>query len=220
MKKTTIFLADDHSILREGLRLILSGNPNYEIIGEAGDGKEALELIEKLKPDITVLDISMPTLSGIEVARQLYKYVKNTKIIILSRHDSEEYIKQLLHYGVYGYVLKDDAGDDLIRAIEEVLKGNIYLSPRIATHIVSDYIYLEKSKSDVIQKSSFDILSARERVVLKLIAEGKDSNEIASSLRISSYTVKTHRSNIMKKLDLHKTADLVTYAVKNGIVEV
>ncbi len=222
MRKVKIFLADDHSIVREGLSLILKSEHNYEIIGESGDGKESADLIEKLQPDIAVLDISMPTMTGIEVTRYLKKYVPDIKIIILSRHDSDEYVNQLLEYGIDGYILKDDAGEDLIRAIEEVLKGNIYLSPRLATSLISDFISLKKttfkSKSDL--SSPFQILSSREREVLKLIAEGKTNSDVGDILRISPKTAKCHRANIMNKLDIHKVNELVSYAIKNGFVEV
>lgn len=220
IKKITIFIADDHRILREGLNLILSSDPRFEIVGESGDGKEAVELIDKLKPDITILDISMPTMTGIEATKYLKKYVSGTKIIILSRHDNEDYVKQLLKYGINGYVLKDDAGDDIIRAIDEVLDGNFYLSPRITSHIVTDYIVSEQNKNKGDKETVFRVLTSREREVVKLIAEGKNNTEIAAILRISSKTVKVHRANIMKKLGIHKLAELVKYAIKTGIVEI
>ena len=220
MDKITVFLADDHSILRDGLKLILSGEPEYEVVGESGDGRETIEMVEKLNPHITILDISMPTMSGIEITRYLRKYVPETKIIILSRHDKNEYVNQLLKFGISAYILKDDAGEDLIRAIEEVLKGNMYLSPRIATSLVTDYMAVKKEKQESAKSNPFDILTSREREILKLIAEGSKSQDVAQTLRISPQTVKTHRANIMKKLDIHKTADLVYYAIKNGFVEI
>jgi DNA-binding NarL/FixJ family response regulator len=216
----TLFLADDHTILREGLKLIIEDVPQYSVIGEAGDGKEALELIEKLKPDVAVLDISMPTMSGIDVVRYMKKYVPESKIIILSRHDNEEYVKELLKTGVNGYVLKDDAGDDLLRAIEAVLRGNVYLSPGVATKVVSDYVSMEKAGPDDEGASQFDLLTGREREVLKLIAEGKSGQEIGECLRISPRTVKVHRANIMKKLGVHKSSELVIYAVRNNMIEI
>ncbi len=216
----TLFLADDHTILREGLKLIIEDVPFYTVIGEAGDGKEALELIEKLKPDIAILDISMPTMSGIDVVRYMKKYVPESKIIILSRHDNEEYVKELLRKGVNSYVLKDDAGNDLLRAIEAVLIGNVYLSPGVATQIVSDYISMEKSAPVKEGESQFELLTGREREVLKLIAEGKSGLEIAECLRISPRTAKVHRANLMKKLGVHKSSELVIYAVKNNMIEI
>jgi DNA-binding NarL/FixJ family response regulator len=224
MNKIKIFLADDHAIVREGIRLILSSEENYEIIGESSDGKETIEMVESLTPDILILDISMPTMSGIEVSRHVRKYVPETKIIILSRHDNEAYISQLLEYGIQGYILKDDAGDDLIKGIDEVMNDNVYLSPKITTAVVSDYLSIKRSDKveddSEEQMPSFDNLTAREREVLKLIAEGNDNNSVSTILHISPKTVKTHRANIMSKLDIHKVNDLVAYAIKNGYIEI
>ena len=222
-----IFLADDHSILRDGLKLILENEEEFNIVGEAGDGREAYEMIEKLKPDVAVLDISMPSMSGIELSRHLKRYLPETKILILSRHDKDEYIKQVLQFGVEGYILKDDASDELIKAVKEVMKGNLYLSPRLASGIIREVITLQNTGPDqqIISEedeelSPFELLTPREREVLKLVAEGCNSNEIAAVLHISPQTVKTHRVNLMRKLNIHKVNDLVTYAVKNGFIEV
>ncbi|HOS41931.1 MAG TPA: response regulator transcription factor [Spirochaetota bacterium] len=214
--RTRIFLADDHAILREGLRHIISSVPEYEVVGEAGDGKEALEMIEKLRPDVAVLDISMPLMTGIEVSRQVRKYWPEMKIIILSRHDNEEYIEQLIKYGVHAYILKDSAGADLLKAIAEVLRGNVFLSPAIMTKIVSG---IAPGKSVRADDTLFGTLTEREIQVLKLIAEGKSTGEIAGLLRISDKTVKVHRTNIMAKLGAHKVADLVRYAVRQGLID-
>jgi len=218
--EVTLFLADDHTIFREGLKLIIEDVPHYRVIGEAGDGKEALDSMEKLRPDVAILDISMPAMSGIEVVRYLRKYVPDIKIIILSRHDNEEYVKELLKSGVNGYVLKDDAGEDLLRAIDAVMKNTVFLSPGVATKIVSDYVTLEKNFQDESDNSLFKLLTGREREILKLIAEGMSGSEIADFLRISPRTVKVHRTNIMKKLNVHKSSELVIYAVKNNIIEI
>jgi len=224
MDQYKIFLADDHAIVREGIRLILSSEEHLNIIGESADGKETIELVEEMQPDILILDISMPTMSGIEVSRHIRKYVPDTKIIILSRHDNEAYITQLLEYGIQGYILKDDAGDDLIKGIDEVMKGNVYLSPKIATSVVADYLSMKRSdRTEDDQENSpspFDSLTAREREVLKLIAEGNDNNSVSTILHISPKTVKTHRANIMNKLEIHKVNDLVAYAIKNGYIEI
>lgn len=220
MKKTTIFLADDHAILRDGLKYILSAVPEFEIAGESGDGKDALMMIERLKPDIVVLDISLPTMSGVDVARQLGKYVPETKVIVLSRHDNEEYVQQLLALGVSGYILKDGAGDDLILAIHEVMQGNIYLSPRITKKVIADLMVSRVPGMGRQQGASLPQLSNREKEVLKLIAEGKAGDEIASILRIAANTVKVHRMKIMQKLDVHNTVELVKYAIKNGLIEI
>ncbi|MDH5719635.1 MAG: response regulator transcription factor [Spirochaetia bacterium] len=224
MKPKKIFLVDDHLILREGLKHILSETDLYEVSGESGDGREALEKIEKMKPDIVILDISLPSLSGIEIARQVRKFHKEIKIIMLSQYDNEEYIDELLKYGIHGYMLKDSAADDLLKAISEVLKGNIYLSGQVTKKLVQDFlpkpsVEIASDSPDKKEKSIFSILSAREREILKLIAEGYSNDKIASSLWISPKTVKTHRANIMKKLNLSSMAELVKYAVKHGIVE-
>jgi DNA-binding NarL/FixJ family response regulator len=219
MNKVRIFLADDHPVLLEGLKYIIKSNPDYEIIGESGDGKEALDKIEKLKPDIALLDISMPTMTGIEVARQIRKYSSKTRIIIFSRYDNEEYINQVMKYGVKAYILKDDVSEDILKAIREVLKGNIFMSSSISTKIFSDFYLIQKHSLTKKKKSIFDILSNREIEILKLITEGKPTAKIAATLRISDNTVKAHRANIMKKLNIHKVTDLVKYAIKSGLVE-
>ncbi|MCB1324352.1 MAG: response regulator transcription factor [Spirochaetales bacterium] len=215
-KQTRVYLADDHRILREGVRHILSEISGCEVVGEAGDGRQALQEIEEIKPDVAVLDISMPNLTGIEISRQLRRYHPEIKIIILSRHDNEEYIEQLLKHGVDGYVLKDDAGDDLLRAVEAVVKGEKYLSPRIASKVVRD---LQRPARTPAADSPFVLLTNREREILKLIAEGKTNEEIARALWISPRTAKAHRANIMKKLDVHKVTELVRYAIRSGLVE-
>lgn len=217
MKKIRIFLADDHAILRDGLKHILSGEGSMEIVGEAGNGKTAYEEIERLKPDIAVMDISMPILTGLEVTRLLRKYDNEVKIIILSRHDNEEYIQEAIKNGINGYILKDNAGEDLIRAIQEVLKGNIYLSPRIVTMLTRGVLTSDRVVKNGSGKEG--ILSHREKEILKLIAEGRQNSEIASLLRISVKTVKVHRLNIMNKLDIHNVTELVKYAIKNGLIE-
>jgi len=211
MKKCKIFLADDHGILREGVKMILSASSNCEVVGESDDGKDALDQIEKIKPDIAILDISIPSMTGIEVARHLKKSNPAIKIIILSRHDNEEYIKQLLKYNINGFVLKDEAGEDLIKCIDSVMQGKTYLSPRLESQL-SDL-------STSTKENPFVSLTNREREILKLIAEGKSSEEISKILDISSRTVKVHRANMMKKLDVHKVADMVKYAIKNGMIE-
>ncbi len=218
-KPVRIFLADDHTILREGLKHILTTLPDCEVVGEAGDGQQALEAIEQLKPDIAVMDISMPVTTGIEVTRKLRRYHPDIKIIVLSRHDNEEYVYQLLKYGIHGYIVKEEAGDDLLRAVEAVLKGETYLSPRIAKKVMSDFRAGGRKDNDAPIAQQFSVLTNREREILKLIAEGMSNEEIAKALWISPRTAKVHRANIMKKLDVHKVADLVKYAIKAGLVE-
>lgn len=213
MKDLRVYLVDDHTILREGLRLILSQAPGVQIVGEQGDGRAAMEEIDQLKPDLVVLDISLPSLSGVEIARQIRKFHPEMKILVLSRHDNQEYVEQLLKYGVQGYILKEEAGSDLLKALEVIRKGENYLSPRITRHLVTG---MERRKN---ANDPFEILTNREREVLKLVAEGKSNEKIAQALWISAKTVKVHRANIMRKLDIHKVADLVKYAIKAGIIE-
>ncbi|HNX23085.1 MAG TPA: response regulator transcription factor [Spirochaetota bacterium] len=219
MNKIRIYIADDHAILRDGLKLILSRNDKFEIVGEAGDGKKVLEDVEKIKPDIVILDISMPVMTGLEVTRQIKKYYDNIKVIMLSRHDNEIHVKEALQNGANGYILKDYAADDLIRAITEVMNGNIYLSPNLVTSLITNNPCILNKKSFEIINIEENLLSCKEKQVLKLISEGNTSKSIALTLRISEQTVKGHRSSIMKKLDLHKSADLVKYAIKSGLIE-
>lgn len=214
--KIKVFLVDDHVILREGLKKFISEKSRYEVVGEASTGIEALEKIEKLQPDIVVMDISIPEMTGIEVSQQICKYWPDIKIIILSRHDNDEYVNQLLKYGVKGYLLKNYSISNLLYAFTEVLKNNIYLCPSIMTKIVNNY---NSCKADKESNSLFGTLSQRELQITKLIAEGKSNPEISSILRISIQTVKVHRSNIMNKLCVHKVTDIVRYAVRHGLVE-
>lgn len=221
MKDLTVYLADDHAILREGLKHILEGAGYLKIVGEAGDGQQAILEIEQMNPDLVILDISLPKMTGIEMSRRLRKYRPDIKILILSRHDNEEYIEQLLKIGIHAYVLKDDAGDDLLRAIEAISRNQTYLSSGITARVVAGFASDATDKMETNDDSSriFDVLTNREREILKLIAEGHSTEQIAKSLWISPSTVKVHRQNIMKKLDLHKVADLVKYAIRAGLVE-
>ncbi|PJZ68465.1 DNA-binding response regulator [Leptospira perolatii] len=218
-----LYLVDDHAILREGLRLIISGQSDLEIVGENANAEKALDEIGKLEPDLVITDISMPGVSGIDLVKGIKRYYPKIQVIILSRHDNEEYIQKLVDLGINGYVLKDDAGEDLLRAIDAVRRKETYLSPRIATRVLSGMN--RKKGGDQPEDglnagpSVFSVLSDRERQILKLIAEGNSNEEIGKLLHISPATVKVHRANIMKKLDLHKVADLVVYAIRAGIVE-
>ncbi len=217
-QKLRLYLAEDHAIVREGIMLILSMVPDLEVIGGSGDGRKALEEIEARKPDLVILDISLPGMTGIEITHALRRYNPHIKVVILSRHDNHEYLDQLMKEGIHGYVLKDDAGDDLVRAIQAVRKGETYLSPRIATRLVSG-LRGQGRGEEHLETGQFTLLSNREREVLKLIAEGLTNEEIGKKLWISGKTVKVHRQNIMKKLDIHRVADLVKYAIKSGIIE-
>jgi len=218
MKKIRIFIVDDHIILREGLCLIIQSVPEYEIIGESGDGREALEKIEMHKPDVVILDISLPSMTGVEVSRQLRKFNPEIKIIILTQHNNDEYIDHLMQFGVHGYILKENTSVDLLRAISEVLKNNIYLSPEVTKKMVNNYIINNHQKNHSAENMTIK-LSPRELEIVKLIAEGKSNNQISSMLFISAKTVNVHRSNIMKKLDIKKVTDIVIYAMKKGLIK-
>lgn len=214
-----IYLADDHAIMREGLKHILSQIPDCQIVGENGDGAAALEEIEREKPDLVLLDISMPSMTGIEIARKLKRYHPGIKIIILSRHENEEYVKQIMKYGVQGYVLKEDAGSDLIKAVETVRNGGAYLSSRLTHHLFDAENTATRHKKSDASIQPFAVLTNREREILKLVAEGKTNEEISRLLRIEVQTVKTHRQNIMNKLNIHNVSDLTKYAIKAGLIE-
>ena len=219
MNKIRVFIADDHAIMRDGLKLIISQDDRYELVGEAGDGLSALEGIEKLKPEIAILDISMPVMTGLDVARQLKKYNTGIKIILLSRHDNEAYVNQALQNNINGYVLKDYAGIELMRALSDVMMGDIYLSPKLINKLACRMNILNSNALQNIDSEEY-IISNREKQVLKLICESKTNKNIALNLRISEQTVKAHRKNIMKKLDIHNVTDLLKYAIKIGLIEV
>jgi DNA-binding NarL/FixJ family response regulator len=219
MNKIRVFIADDHAIMRDGLRLIISQDDRYELVGEAGDGMSALEGIEKLKPEIAILDISMPVMTGLDVARQLKKYNTGIKIILLSRHDNEAYVNQALQNNINGYVLKDYAGVELMRAMSDVMTGDIYLSPKLINKLACRINILNSNALQNIDSEEY-VISNREKQVLKLICESKTNKTIALNLRISEQTVKAHRKNIMKKLDIHNVTDLLKYAIKIGLIEV
>lgn len=218
MKKYKIFIADDHAILREGLCAIIQGVPGFEVIGESGDGREALEMIEQIIPDVVILDISLPSMTGVEISRQLRKYHPEIKIVILSQYNNDEYVEHLMHYGVHGYILKENTSIDLIRAISEVMKNNIYLSPEITKKMVNSFI-MNRQQENNIAGNIISKITPRELEIVKLIAEGKSNKQISSLLFISEKTVNVHRSNIMKKLNINKVTDIVIYAMKKGLID-
>jgi len=210
-----IVLADDHTILREGLRALLSADPKFEIVAEAEDGRQAVRCVEKLGPDLLLMDLSMPRMSGIDAISEIKKRYPETKIIALTVHKTEEYLLTTLQAGADGYVLKDATHDELVMAIHNVMAGKPYLSPGISEKIIEGYL---EGKEGSLSLSSWQKLSQREREVLKLIAEGYKNKEIAEELCISLKTVEKHRANLMKKLDLHNAAGLTVYAVEKGLV--
>jgi DNA-binding NarL/FixJ family response regulator len=213
--KLSILLAEDHTILREGLRALLSADPNFKIVGEAGDGREAVRCVEKLGPDLLLMDLSMPRMSGMDAISEIKKRYPETKIIALTVHKTEEYLLSTLQAGADGYVLKDATHDELVMAIHNVMAGKPYLSPGISEKVIEGYLEGKEGRRPV---SSWQKLSQREREVLKLIAEGYKNKEIAEDLCISLKTVEKHRANLMKKLDLHNAAGLTVYAVERGLV--
>ena len=213
--RVRIVLADDHTILREGLRALLSADPNIDIIGEAQDGREAVRCVEKLGPDLLLMDLSMPRMSGLDAISEIKKRFPETKIIALTVHKTEEYLLTTLKSGADGYVLKDATHDELIMAIKNVMGGKSYLSPGVSEKVIEGYL---AGKESTLSVSSWETLSQREREVLKLIAEGYKNKEIAEDLCISLKTVEKHRANLMKKLDLHNAAALTVYAVDKGLV--
>jgi len=215
VKNLRIVLAEDHTILREGLHALLSADPYFEIIGEARDGREAVRCIEKLEPDLLLMDLSMPRMSGMDAIREIKKRYPDIKIIALTVHKTEEYLLTTLQAGADGYVLKDATHEELIMAIKSVMGGKSYLSPGVSEKVIEGYL---EGKESHRSQSPWDTLSQREREVLKLIAEGFKNKEIAEDLCISLKTVEKHRANLMKKLDLHNAAALTVYAVQKGLV--
>ena len=215
-EKVRIVLAEDHTILREGLRALLTADPNFEIIGEAADGRAAVRFVEKQIPDLILMDLSMPRMTGMDAIREIKKRYPQTKIIALTVHKTEEYLRTTLQAGADGYVLKDATHDELMMAIQSVLKGKTYLSPGVSGKVIEGYL---EGKESQMPTSTLELLSQREREVLKLIAEGYKNKEIATDLCISLKTVEKHRANLMKKLDLHNAATLTAYAIEQGLVE-
>ena len=214
----TILLADDHTIVRQGLAKLLDGDGNLCVIGEARNGREAVSKVEELKPDVVLMDIAMPVLNGIEATRQIKKVSRNTKVIILSMHSHDRFISELFSLGASGYLLKDSTGDDIIRAIEAAIRGDTYLSPSISRRVVEDYISMKRVKSS--EEDLYNKLSDREREVFQMIAEGRSTREISDTLCVSMSTVKTHCANIMNKLETENLSQLIQIAIELGIVDV
>jgi DNA-binding NarL/FixJ family response regulator len=210
-----LVLADDHRIMREGLRALVERLPGMEVIGEAADGRTAVAMAKDLSPGVMVMDIGLPHLNGIEAARQITSQNASIKVIALSMHSDGRYVTEMLKAGASGYLLKDSAFEELARAIRAVTAGKIYLSPAVTSTVVKDYLGRRPGVQPVLSPS----LTAREREVLQLIAEGKSTKEIADHLQISSKTADTHRQRVMKKLKLHTVAELTKYAIREGLTE-
>ena len=213
-KEITIVLADDHQVVRQGLRAILEGEHNLRVVGEAGNGLKAARLVERLRPDVLVLDLMIPGLSGLEVTRQLRKRSPKTRVVILSMHGDKSYVLEALRNGAAGYVLKDASADELIKAVHEAAANRRYLSPPLSDSAVDAYV----QQAGATTTDPYDSLSSREREVLQLVAEGHTNPQIGMRLFISPRTVEIHRANMMTKLDLRNQTDLIRYALKRGII--
>jgi DNA-binding NarL/FixJ family response regulator len=211
MKRIRILLADDHAVVRQGFKMILGAQPDFEIVGEAGNGREAVELAENLKPDVVVMDVAMPELNGIEATRRLAASAPHTRVVALSMHKDNVYVREILRAGARGYLLKDSVAGDLVSAVRAVAQGEGYISPAVSNAVLDDY---RKHVTNPI-----DLLSSREREVLQMLAEGKTNKEIAAVLNLSVYTVDAHRGRIMEKLNVHSINELVRFAVRNGLID-
>ena len=215
MRKIRILLADDHQLMRSGLRLLIEQQPDLTVVGEAGDGREVVSLAKSLKPDVVVMDIGMPNLNGIEATHQITQIHPEIAVVILSMHSDEGYVLRVLKAGAKGYLLKDSAEADLIKAVHAVAGGKSFFSPAVSKVLLDDYV--RKLKRTGIE-DAYDLLTPREREILQLIAEGKSNKDVANLLNLSVYTVETHRSNIMEKLHLRGLPELILYAVRKGII--
>jgi DNA-binding NarL/FixJ family response regulator len=209
-----VMLVDDHPIVRQGIQAMISHEPDIRIVAEASDGKEAIELAEKKSPDVIIMDITLPVLNGLDSARQILKRDRQAKILILSMHENRVFIEKALGGGIKGYVLKESAADEIVRAIREVNSGRYFLSSKISSFVIEDYA--TKKKKKVALKGS-SVLTSRERAVLQLIAEGLSNKEIAQKLHIALKTVLVHRNNIMRKLNIHNQAQLIRFALQEGL---
>jgi DNA-binding NarL/FixJ family response regulator len=213
--KYRIVIAEDHTILREGLRALLSSNPDFEIVGEAEDGREAIRCVEKLKPNLVLTDLSMPRMNGMDAIRDIKRKSPGTKILVLTVHKTEEYILATLQAGADGYLLKDSTHAELLAAVKHVLSGKHYISPGISDKVLEGYL---EGRKTLKTKTAWETLTQREREILKLIAEGYKNKEIADDLCISVKTVEKHRANLMEKLSLHNVQALTAYAIERGLV--
>jgi DNA-binding NarL/FixJ family response regulator len=211
-----IVIADDHEVARKGIRSLLEGHPGWEVCGEAKDGREAVDLAALLKPDVLLLDIGMPNLNGLDAAKQILSMTPDARILILTIHDSEQVVREVLAAGARGFMLKSDAGRDLIAAVEALQNRRTFFTSKVAQMMLDGYLRPYEERDSSVQQ----LLTPREREVIQLVAEGKTTKEIANALSLSVKTAETHRTNLMRKLDLHSIADLTLYAVRNGIVHI
>lgn len=211
-----IFIADDHEVARKGIRALIETHPGWEVCGEAGDGREAVKAATRLKPDLVLLDIGMPSLNGLDATRQILAESPDTCVLVLTMHDSEQVVREVLAAGARGFLLKSDAGRDLVSAIEALQARRTFFTTKVAQLVLEGYLH-PGPETELPGRS---ILTPREREVIQLLAEGKTTKEVANTLNLSVKTAETHRTNLMRKLDLHSVVDLTLYAVRNGIVHV
>lgn len=209
---TKVVLADDHAILRDGLRMVLDAQPGITVVGEAEDGRQALDLVEELHPDVVVMDIAMPNLNGAEATRQIKRRFPDVKVLILTMHENPQYLTQIVEAGAIGCVLKRSAGTELVTAVKAAARGESYFSPTMATMLLDGF------RMHLASQSTDDLLTEREREVLQLVAEGKSNQEIADQLVVSIKTVQTHRAHVMEKLDVHDRTELVKHAMRLGMI--
>jgi DNA-binding NarL/FixJ family response regulator len=214
-----ILIADDHEVARHGIRALLESHPGWVVCGEAKDGRETVELAERLTPDLILLDIGMPNLNGLEATRQILATSPEAVILILTMHDTDHVVREVLRAGARGFLLKSDAGRDLVAAVEALQRQRTFFTTRVSQMVLDGYLDRAHRDSDT-RDVSDDVLTSREREVIQLLAEGKTSKEVAVTLNLSVKTAETHRTNLMRKLNLHSVADLTRYAVRNGIVQV
>ncbi|HZZ20317.1 MAG TPA: response regulator transcription factor [Opitutaceae bacterium] len=217
MKKITVLLAEDHVIVRQGLRSLLSAEPDIEVVGEAGNGRQAVQLARELKPDVVVMDIGMPLLNGLEATSQIIGEALPTRVLILSSYADDEYVHQLAGAGAAGYLIKQTAASDLISAVRQISKGNAYFSPSILKRLLE--LYRDSGGKGRTQGRGTEVLTSREQEVLQMVAEGHVNKQIASTLNLSIKTVEKHRQQLMDKLDIHDIAGLTRYAIAHGVVE-
>jgi two-component system response regulator NreC len=213
--KLKVLIADDHGVVRKGLRLLLEQYSELEVVGEAVDGREVIKLAVELKPQVILMDVAMPLLNGIEAAEQIRKVNNNIGIIMLTMHADESYVLRALNAGVKGYLLKESAENDLLRAVQTVSQGKPFFSPAITKTLLEDYMRVLKQEG---LSDTFELLTPREKEVLQLLAEGKTNKDVSAILDVSVYTVESHRTNLMQKLNLHNTAEIVLYAVRKNLV--
>jgi DNA-binding NarL/FixJ family response regulator len=213
-----ILLADDHEVVRAGLRALLEEQSGWEVVAEAADGRDAVEKASKLKPDVVVIDIAMPSLNGLEAVRQIVKAVPNTKVLVLTMYDSDPLIQQVLQAGARGYLLKSDAGRDLVSAIDALRRNKTFFTPKVSQMVLEGYLDKSPKEKEAEGEPESLRLTSRQREIVQLLAEGKSSKEVAAVLGLSVKTAETHRANIMRKLDCHSVTELVRYAIRNHII--